>query len=186
MGQTIEANDRTLLAQIAQRDAQALGALYDRYGALLYRLSLHITDDHGLAETVVHMVFEATWQSAHRLQRTVHVRPWLIALARQHALAMAQRCDLEGQKEATAREPVSAIDDEETADTVVEPGAVQAALQALLPHQRTILEYAYYRGQTCATIAGHLGQPIAMVKAELRQAVATLQACLGRERKHIG
>src|SRR4028118_443280 len=56
--------DEELLALIAQRESEALGALYDRYGRLVYTVALRITGDRETAEEVTQDVFQNVWQSA--------------------------------------------------------------------------------------------------------------------------
>jgi hypothetical protein len=78
--------DSCLIVQIGQRDEQALHALNDRYGALMYSIALQMTQDRELAETVVLDVFSAVWQSANSFQIGQSVSMWLIEMAQHQAV----------------------------------------------------------------------------------------------------
>ena len=83
-------SDSRLIVQIGQHDEQALGTLYDSYGALVYTTALWIAQDRALAETIVQDVFYTVWQSASGFQLGSSVPVWLIGLARQLAIAATQ------------------------------------------------------------------------------------------------
>src|SRR5690349_2620464 len=78
--------DSQLIVQIGQSDQQALGALYDQYGALVYTIALRITHDQALAETVVLDVFYTTWQTARSFQIGASVPLWLIEMAQHQSV----------------------------------------------------------------------------------------------------
>jgi RNA polymerase sigma-70 factor, ECF subfamily len=59
-------DDYELMERIERRDADALGALYDRYGGLIFTLGLRILHDRGEAEELVSDVFMEIWRRAHR------------------------------------------------------------------------------------------------------------------------
>ena len=50
-------HDDELLALVIRRQERALGQLYDRYGRLVYTISLRITGDRQTAEEVVQEAF---------------------------------------------------------------------------------------------------------------------------------
>lgn len=56
------AEDADLVAAIARGEVEALGRLYDRYGALVFSVSLWVLHDHHLAEDVVQEVFHRLWR----------------------------------------------------------------------------------------------------------------------------
>ena len=57
-------SDEALLALCSRADENALGELYDRYGAILFGLLLRILNDRSEAEDVLQEVFLQTWRKA--------------------------------------------------------------------------------------------------------------------------
>ena len=77
--------DEALLGMMTQHNEQALGALYDRYGRLVYSLALHITDNLVTAERVTEAVFEHVWTAADAIRAAYAPgHGWIIAITRQH------------------------------------------------------------------------------------------------------
>lgn len=58
--------DQQLLKQAAGGDTAALGALYDRYGQLVFSVALRIIGERGSAEEITQDVFLRLWQHADR------------------------------------------------------------------------------------------------------------------------
>ncbi|MCI0396648.1 MAG: hypothetical protein L0332_09735 [Chloroflexi bacterium] len=56
--------DETLLGLIAQRDAAAMAALYDRHAQIVYSLILRVVRDPAVAEEVLQDTFWQVWQKA--------------------------------------------------------------------------------------------------------------------------
>ena len=56
--------DDALLSAVARGDSNALGELYDRYGAILFGLLLRILHDRSEAEDVLQEVFFQAWRKA--------------------------------------------------------------------------------------------------------------------------
>jgi RNA polymerase sigma-70 factor, ECF subfamily len=83
--------DETLAARIAQGDASALETLYERYAAIVMGITLQVTGDRGLAETVLQETFWQVWKSASAYQpQSGPFSGWLFRMARQIALAASR------------------------------------------------------------------------------------------------
>src|SRR4028118_890603 len=79
--------DDELIALVARRQEQALGAIYDRYGRLVYAVALRITGDRETTEEVVQDVFQNIWQSAAGFQANVgSFSSWLLSITRHRAI----------------------------------------------------------------------------------------------------
>ena len=154
--------DSRLLAQIGQRDEQALASLYDRYGALVYSIALRITHERALAETVVQHVFHTVWQAAVSLPIDVNVPVWLGGMARQQALATQN-----GRARAAAHQQAHATGHAPNRAGRQAPDA-RRAFSRLLPKQREAIELAYYSGLNCPEIAQRLDESESTIKARLR------------------
>jgi RNA polymerase sigma-70 factor (ECF subfamily) len=174
--------DNELLVLIGQGDCQALGALYDRYGSLVFSIALHITGLQIGAEAVTQDVFLSVWQHVHAFQGIVEpVTPWLVAMARRFALAK-----IDGQR-TPSRIPDAPLD--LPGSTMLQTGPrceqgaglrddVHAALAALPKEQLRALELASAAGLTTPEIAAVLGTAEGMVKAQLSLGLVALRDAL--------
>ena len=72
-----------LLVRVAERDAGALGELYDHFAPGLLALAVRILDDREAADEVLDAVFRPLWGDARRLSRErASVAPVLFRTAR--------------------------------------------------------------------------------------------------------
>jgi RNA polymerase sigma-70 factor (ECF subfamily) len=178
--------DSQLLLRIGQRDEQALGALYDHYGARVYTIALRITQQQTLAETVVQSVFRTIWQLADGLPVGANLEAWMLGLARQHAIEEAQPrgANVRMRREAQPEKHSSAdgTQGERLAGTRNVPGL----LNALPPEQREALELAYYDRLTCREIATRLRQPVSTITSRLRSGLYTFSEALSKVSDELG
>jgi RNA polymerase sigma-70 factor (ECF subfamily) len=175
--------DEELLALVLRRQEAALGALYDRYGRLVYTIALRITGDRQTAEEVVQDVFQNVWQSAGGFQASAGTfSGWLMSIARHRAI------DITRSKRERARTREQVLDfelptaDDAGLDRAVTQQmlreAVRSALDTLPANQRQAVELAYYGGLTRAEIAQRLGEPLGTVKTRLRLGLLKLRDLL--------
>ena len=177
--------DAGLLRRMAAGDEAALGALYDRWSALVHSVVLRIVGDSGDAEELVEETFWQAWRQAGRYDADRgSASAWLVVIARSRAL---DRVRLRGWKRASAGTEAEM----ESAEAVVEVGSplqaaeqdetrriVRAAMDALPPEQRETLEMAYFRGMSQSEIAAATGQPLGTVKTRARLALQKLREAL--------
>jgi RNA polymerase sigma factor (sigma-70 family) len=128
--------DEALVAACAAGDQAALGLLYDRHQAIVWRFAARLSGPRD-ADDVVQSTFLEAWRSAPRFQARSGVRTWLLGIA--HNLLRRQRRDHVRQRAAFAvleaaepppRSPEGAWQDR----LLVE--RVEVALMALTPEQR--------------------------------------------------
>jgi RNA polymerase sigma factor (sigma-70 family) len=163
-----EWSDEELMEAIGAGDEAALGALYDRFGRLAYRVALRILRDQALAEDAVQEAFLAIWRSAdsYRRERSTP-STWLLTLVHRRAVDLVRREDRR-RAEPLDETPEAAGDDvPEVAAVRADRVAVQAALHALPADQRQALELAYYGGYTQSELAERLGVPLGTVKSRM-------------------
>src|SRR5262245_21990039 len=79
--------DIALLSRVADRDATAVAALYDRHSRLLYGLILRILRDRSEAEEVLQEVFVRAWTRAETYDVALGApAAWLVRVARNRAI----------------------------------------------------------------------------------------------------
>ncbi len=174
--------DEELLVLMAQGDQQALGALYDRYGRLVFSIALRIVGDRLSAEEVTQDVFQIVWQQVATFRPAAgSVSGWMVGITRHRAIdEIRSRRHKSRQREVSADEgPQEALTDSGNLEQqVVNRGDVRAALEELPSAQRQAIELAYYGGLTCTEIASSLGTSVGTVKTRLRLGLVKLRAAL--------
>jgi RNA polymerase sigma-70 factor (ECF subfamily) len=175
--------DEELLALVLRRQERALGAIYDRYGRLVYTVALRITGDRETAEEVVQDVFQSVWLAAGSFQpRAGTFSAWLLGITRHRAI------DATRSKRERARSREQALDInlaigehagvEREVSMVLLRDAVRDALSELPAAQRQAIELAYYGNLTRAEIAERLGEPLGTIKTRLRLGLIKLRDLL--------
>jgi RNA polymerase sigma-70 factor (ECF subfamily) len=174
--------DSQLVLAVAGGSSDALGRLYDRYGATVYALARRIVSRLEDAEEVVQDVFAQVWRQAHQYRtERASVAGWIVMLARTRAIdrlrARRARPDEDRGIEPTAAVPVPATgpNPEESALSADDVKRVREALSALPEQQRTLLELAYYSGLTHTEIAEKTGIPLGTVKTRIRSGMESLR-----------
>ncbi len=174
--------DRRCLERLAARDSGALAELYDRYSDLLYSLAARIVGAGADAEEVL----QDTWMQAWRTAATYDpargaVGAWLVTIARSRALDRVRSLGSRRRAETAAAEEAAT----EPAPQAPDPATgyarrmlkkdVTAALTALAPQQRQVVELAYFEGLSQTEIAARLDAPLGTVKSWTRQALLKLR-----------
>lgn len=180
--QPAEISDSDLLRAIQRGDESALGALYDRYGAILFGLVIRIVNNRPEAEDVLQQVFLQVWNRARDFdEERGKVFTWLVTLARSRSIdrlrslaVRAKAVDVAGQ---SLPQTVPAAGDE-----MVLRGEqrefIRGLLQELPEDQRTVLLLAYFEGLTQTEIAKRLDQPLGTIKTRMRTALIRLRDAL--------
>jgi RNA polymerase sigma-70 factor (ECF subfamily) len=178
----VDAEARRLAASVARGDEAAFRELYDRYHERLFRLVIVL--DHG-DESLAHDVVQSAMLTAAAKLKSVenekHLWHWLARVARQ---------DLAKQWRARKREP-ALVDLEEGSDW---PGAgepdslleqsLDAALLALDPEDRQVVEWFYFDGLRQSEIAERLHTTPKAVSSRLERSRAKLRLLINRIRSH--
>jgi len=170
----------SLLRRIAERDASAVDELYDRHAPLLLGLILQIVRDRNDAEDVLQEVFLRVWQRADSYNPALgSPSAWLCRVARNRAIdrVRARR----GNSALTAEQAGAdewrdeGVSPEQAAMAWSDGRRLGAALEALAPEERTLIESAYFEGYTQSELAVRFGLPIGTVKARIRRGVLALR-----------
>jgi RNA polymerase sigma-70 factor, ECF subfamily len=173
-----------LIRCVAAGDQQALAALYDATSRTVYGLLLRILADASVAEEVLLDVYSQVWrQAAAYSEARGTPLAWLTTIARSRAIDRLRRGRLERQR----TEPLDALTQVAGAVNasaeddlrVRELGAVvRAALEALAPEQREVIELAYYGGLSHSEIAAARNIPLGTVKTRTRLGLMRLREML--------
>ena len=181
--------DGQLVELVAQQDAGALEALYDRYGRAAYSLARRILTEETLAQDVVQEVFLSLWRDARRFDAgRGTVATYLLSMTHHRAVDVVRREENlrrwrtsdEGLE--LAPDPKARVEDE--VEAFERRTEVRAALKDLPEPQRQALLLAYFGGYTQREVAALVGVPLGTVKTRMAAGMRKMKEALsdaGRE-----
>ena len=171
-GAYAEQDDRALVTLVLSGDAEALEALYGRYGRACYGLARRILTDEQLAQDVVQEVFLAVWRDVSRFDASRGgFSTWLLSMTHHKAVDSVRReenlrkrrtsADLLDTRESDAPKVDDAV------WSLVRRERVREVLKTLPEPQREALTLAYFGGYTQREIAGLTATPLGTVKTRM-------------------
>jgi RNA polymerase sigma-70 factor (ECF subfamily) len=178
-----EQRQAELIGQVAAGDEHALASLYDDTSRLVFGLLLRILNDAGAAEEVLLDVYTQVWRQAatYSTERGAPLA-WLTTIARSRAIdrlrAVREKQQRTEPLEASLYKSAASEDVEEEWAAREMQKAVRAALDALPPEQRELIELAYFGGMSHGEIAEAKGQPLGTVKTRIRLGMSKLRDAL--------
>ena len=161
-------SDHELVARVARGDRAAIRLLFMRHHARVFRFVARQTGSETMADDVANEVFLEVWRKASAFEGRSEVSTWLLGIARFKALSKLRKKSEAELDEAQA----AAIED--TADTPEvsamkddKAAALRRFIDALPAEHRTVIDLAYYQGQSVTEIAEILAIPVATVKTRM-------------------
>lgn len=177
-GRTVRTDEEAaLLARAATGREDAVAALYDTYGGVLYGYGLRRLGSHESAEELVQRVMTRLWRTGARYDPARgSVRTYVFAIARNAVV------DLHRDRARARGEPRADADwrghDRNELDALLQAEAVRLALERLSPDHREVIELAYFRGLSQAEISSLTHVPLGTVKSRTFYALKALRlAC---------
>jgi RNA polymerase sigma-70 factor (ECF subfamily) len=180
--------DLELHRRLSDRDKDAFGELYQRYGRSAFGVALRVTAQEVIAQEVVQDAFLALWRAPEAFDATRGAfRSFFLSLVHHRAVDAVRREERlrKRTERASNLEPATG---EDPAEDVVEDAylrvrrkEVRAAIASLPAEQRNVLDMAYFGGMTQARIAEELGIPLGTVKTRTLAAMRKLRAALQEE-----
>ena len=176
-------SDLELVGRIRRRDEAALGTLYDRYGTLLFTVSLRIVGDRESAEEITQESFLKIWQRPDLFDASRGgLRTWLVSVTRNRSVDLL-RSKASPRRPETALENVeqllSSPDAWEEVSRDLTAQRVRAAVRELPTEQRQVVELAFFGGYRYVEIAQLTGAPEGTVKSRLRLALDKVRKTIG-------
>ena len=181
--------DGELVELVAQKDAGALEALYERYGRAAYSLARRILTEETLAQDVVQEVFLSLWRDARRFDAgRGSVATYLLSMTHHRAVDVVRREEnlrrWRTSDEGLELEADPKVRVEDEVLTSERRAEVRSALQELPAAQREALLLAYFGGYTQREVATLVGVPLGTVKTRMAAGMRKMKAALrdaGRE-----
>jgi RNA polymerase sigma-70 factor (ECF subfamily) len=170
-------DDTALLQRVRQGVEESITAVYDRYGKMVYSVSLRVLRDPTAAEGVLRDIFMDIWRNPDNyLAIRGPLGGWLAVLARNRSIDALRR-----------KRPVQTVEDILLAsnfDLALESGRntlmekARSVIQALPAEQRKTLEMAFFDGLSHIEIAEMTGGTVPATRTRLRTALLTLRKAI--------
>lgn len=181
----IEIEEQTLLNQAQRGEVTAFGELVRRYQNSVFSVCLRLLGERREAEDAAQETFLRAYERLHTFDAQRPFGPWIRRVAANYCfnrLKASLPPDVEWNEEsvypatkpaihfvATASEdPLHLLMRQETTTSIED--RVRAALWALPPHFRVVIELRHFQGLDYATIAAEVGLPLSSVKTHLFRA----------------
>lgn len=173
-------NDQDLALRLKQRDASAMGELYDKYGGLLYSVILRAVSNQATAEDLLQETCLRVWNRIHTFDtERGRLEGWIVTIARNRAIDYLRSMRSQPSESCTTLEDLEHsglfVTRETEADRLTRRKAVGAALNRLSEEQREVLELTHFQGMTQTEIAERLHKPLGTVKSLVRSALKLLR-----------
>lgn len=183
-------NDAALLRQVADRQPEALGVLYNRYASTVLALGKRILGSLADAEEVLQEVFLYAWNHAGRYDAgRSSVSTWLVLVARSRAIdRLRTRKVVERTHETAHQEAPPEHASPEGVETVFvreRREKVRGEMEKLPPEQKQVLEMAFYEGLSQSEIAAKADLPLGTVKTRTLLAMKKLRGALRDEVRQL-
>jgi RNA polymerase sigma-70 factor (ECF subfamily) len=168
-------DEMRLVARIRAGDQQAMSELYDRYGKVVYAVSLRVLQDAAAAEDVLQDVFLQLWRKPDAFDASRgNLAAWLAVIARHRAIDRLRKRRPEVDIEDCVIAGGPDLRDETERALVLEK--VRAVIAEMNPDQRRLLELAFFQGLTHTEIAEKTGEPLGTIKTRIRSGLQLLRA----------
>jgi RNA polymerase sigma-70 factor (ECF subfamily) len=174
-----DSSDRALVLRVRGGDPEAFGDLVQRYQTSVYNVCYRLLGETSAAEDQAQEAFIRAFQRLDQFDAERPFGPWVRRVAANLCLnrlagARAASLSFDDERDApsleTAPDPAATHEQTETAQ------ALRAAIAALPPHYRAVIELRHFQEMSYAEIAAELNLAVSDVKSHLFRARKLLAA----------
>jgi RNA polymerase sigma-70 factor, ECF subfamily len=184
-----EVSDQELIGLIAGDDKNAMRVLFGRHNVRVFRFVVRIVSNQEMAEDLVNEVFLEVWRNAGRFEARSQVTTWILAIARNKAIAALRRRPNTVNDENVMASMEDPADGPEVAMQKSDRSAVlRDCLEQLSPAHREIIDLVYYHERSVGEVAKIIRVPVNTVKTRMfyaRKHLAELMAERGIDRASL-
>ncbi|MGF1551838.1 MAG: RNA polymerase sigma factor [Paracoccaceae bacterium] len=174
-----DAVDAELLAAVAYGDRAAFARLHERRFKAALRFLLRVTGRVEVAEEAACDAMLHVWRRAGDFRGESRVSTWIFGIAYRTAMNAVRKAE-RGERRVQGVEdlPAEVAAPEDGVETLLRRRQLAAALAALAPEQRALIELAYVHGYKLRDIAAITGLAEGTVKSRMFAARTRLRAVL--------
>jgi RNA polymerase sigma-70 factor, ECF subfamily len=178
-----QGSDADLARRATAGEAEAFGALYDRYVDSVYRYVYYRVRNEAEAEDVTSDVFFKALRAMPRYQPRQPFLAWLYRIARNAVIDRARRARPQiGFEDALAHPGADrVIDPDDRLDRISDAGELRSAISHLTPLQQDVIVLRYVEGLDTHAIGRLLGRRDGTVRGIEFRALGALRQLLPRE-----
>ncbi len=176
-------SDGELILRLQDADLEALGLLFERHRARVYRTALAIVRDPAVAEDILQDCFLKVYVNAKRIDPGRPLTPWLyrVTVNLSYTWLSRQKVRRASMDDAIERlaSPMRQAPDRLTEETETRQ-KVRKAISDLSLEQRVVVVLYYLNGLGLHDIAEILDLPVGTVKSRLYYARENMRSKLGK------
>jgi RNA polymerase sigma-70 factor (ECF subfamily) len=182
-GERSDQDDASLVARARVGDAEAFGALYDRYVDAVYRYVYYRVRNEAEAEDVTSDVFFKALRAMPRYEPRQPFLAWLYRIARNSVIDRARRIRPQVGFEDALRHPGAdrVLDPDAGLDRLSDGAELRAAMARLTTLQQDVIILRYVEGLDTKEIGRIVGRRDGTVRGIEFRALAALRQLLPRE-----
>ena len=176
--------DNEVMARMRAGSCEALGDLYDIYGARAYRVARSVCMDQRDVEEAVQEGFVSIWNSRRSyVPRHATAGPWVMTLVRHRAIDILRRNARDSAYRAgnISEELCCASDIAADAENRDVAHSLRGLIEGLPGEQLAVITLAFYGELTHREIAVELGLPLGTVKGRMRLGLDKLRTRMDAE-----
>lgn len=176
-------NDFILLKKISQKDTIALRKFYEMHSKYLYSVIFYILKDEEEAEDLLQEVIIQVWEKSDLYNEKLgSPLAWVTSITRNKSIdrlrskSFKKRSDeIDIEKYAHIPEDSVSLNPENHFSSNEEQQEINNAMKLLNENQRTLIEFAYFRGYSQIELSDHFNIPLGTVKTRLRAAIMLMR-----------
>ncbi len=176
--------DRGVRKRFRDGDPDAVRAVYDSYGRLVYSVAHRILGVSALAEEATQQTFVNAWRAALNLDESRDIGPWLAVIARRVAIDIYRREATRSTDPLESAPPGdrALVSSATSAEAAYDVWEVRRAVAELPAEEEEVVRLHHFEGLTYAEIAERLDVAVGTVKSRSFRAHKRLAALLGHLR----
>jgi RNA polymerase sigma-70 factor (ECF subfamily) len=185
---SLEYEDGLLVARVRDGDIDALGKLYERYKAKVYRTATAITHDERMAEDILQEVFLRVNRYADSFDNGQPFEPWLYRITVNLSYSWTNRAKrwvnffqdaIERLRAPSKRDP------ERVAEAREQREFLKRAIDGLPDSHRVVVILYYLEGLSVSEVAYVLGVPEGTIKSRLYYAREKLRKAIAEQQEGV-
>jgi RNA polymerase sigma-70 factor, ECF subfamily len=173
-------HEKELITALKEGDKNAIGLVYDNYGAALYGVVLRIVQSPEAAEEVVQDVFVKIFKNIQSFDENKgKFYTWAINIAKNTAIDATRTSDFKNRQKTEQFDFVVYSQTQPSSNLSVDTIGLREIVDKLDEKHRAVIDLAYFQGYTQSEIEEEMNIPIGTVKTRLRLAIKELRKAFG-------